>query len=116
MFSLRRANRWRWRRPIPLCRRINETVQVPRDHGRRDINGILLPSLPAAREGSSGVRRLGLADLPAVGIAARERGRFGNWVACSLAFWLLLLTSCSSPPPRQPSTGTAYVGPTSLNL
>src|SRR5436309_1334352 len=78
--------------------------------GRR----FLLSVLPTARERSSGVRRLRVADLPALRNAARTDRRAGHRLIllCSA----LLLIACSDKPAPLPANGFAYVGPPALNL
>jgi len=75
-----------------------------------------LPSLPAARERSSGVRRLRVADLQALRHAARADRRSGYRIGATGIFLLVFLTGCGSRTPQQSSTGVAYAGPSVLNL
>ena len=66
---------------------------------------------------STGLRRLCIADLPALRRASRTRGRSRNrlihallCVACGL------LAACGTSAPQQVSTGVAYAGPAQLKL
>jgi hypothetical protein len=80
--------------------------------------------MPPAGGGSSDVRRLRIVDLPALRNAAGAYRRLRDWLtACiatsaSVTFLVLasILASCSSAPPPQQATGTAYAGPPNLNL
>jgi hypothetical protein len=73
--------------------------------------------VPAAGERSAGVRRLLVAHLPPLRNAIGARGRSGHRLRATIAaLLLLLLSACSSKPPQQPSFGTAFAGPTTLNL
>jgi hypothetical protein len=73
-----------------------------------------LPSVSTGSEGSADLRRLPLDDLPQVwnsaGTSRRARHRLSGLAAS------LLLVSCTSAPPQKPSSGTAYAGPSSVNL
>ena len=70
-------------------------------------------------EGSTDLRRLPLDDLPQVwnsaGTGRRTRHRLTVALPGVLAA-LVLLASCSSAPPQKQSSGTAYAGPSSVNL
>jgi hypothetical protein len=65
---------------------------------------------------------LRLFDLPPLRNAARAYRRFGNQLTARTVVWALALVvasflgACSSAPPPQQATGTAYAGPANLNL
>jgi SH3-like domain-containing protein len=69
--------------------------------------------MPAARERSTGVRGLRVADLPEMRFSAGAGRRTGHWLS---VFLLLIPTACSSRAPQQPSNGIAFVGPITLNI
>jgi hypothetical protein len=56
---------------------------------------------------------LRLSHLPPLRFASRTGRRIGHRLVAAL---FLLLPACTSPPPQQPSSGLAYVGPITLNL
>ena len=64
------------------------------------------------------MRRLRVADLPAVRFAAGARGRSRHRVTAGWVFLaaVLALAGCTSAPPQREATGTAYAGPANLNL
>jgi hypothetical protein len=73
------------------------------------------------------MRRLRVVDLPALWNATGAHRRFRDWLrACvarsgdaarmSACATSLVLAGCSSAPPPQQATGTAYAGPANLNL
>ena len=61
------------------------------------------------------MRRLRIADLQALRNPAGTHRRFGHRLAV-VFLSALILASCASAPPPQPSTGIAYAGPAALTL
>lgn len=78
-------------------------------------SGLLLSCLCPAGERPFAVRRLRIADLPAVRdtVRANRRTRYRLSFAIALA---LLTLGCSSKPTVKRATGYAYAGPNALNL
>jgi len=78
-----------------------------------------LPPVSTGSEGSTDLRRLPLDNLPQVRVAAGTSRRARHRLTVALPGALaasLLLASCASAPPQKQSTGTAYAGPSSVNL
>src|SRR5438477_7400113 len=76
---------------------------------------MVLSPMPAGSERSAELRRLPLDHLPPMRNTCRTRRRTRHRLS-AVAAASLLLVSCSSAPPQKPSAGTAYAGPTTVNL